>query len=136
MRKYSLLLAGLVLLHASATAPKSARTASRDLAELKRRPPPMGMRTGLVQVYYQASRSMEPTRIFAYLGRPAEGRGAFSRNRPRSRRWRKALQMGEHWASRGYVALAMDTAGCGPNGPQPDGGPAQDDAASFTTSPT
>jgi dienelactone hydrolase len=37
----------------------------------------------------------------------------------------------EHWASRGYVALAMDTAGCGPNGPLPDGGPDQSDTTKF-----
>jgi dienelactone hydrolase len=37
----------------------------------------------------------------------------------------------EHWAQRGYVALAMDTAGCGPNGPLVDGGPDQSDATKF-----
>jgi dienelactone hydrolase len=37
----------------------------------------------------------------------------------------------EHWAKRGYVALAMDTAGCGPDGPLADGGPDQTDATKF-----
>jgi dienelactone hydrolase len=37
----------------------------------------------------------------------------------------------EHWARRGYVALAMDTAGCGPNGPLADGGPDQSDTTKF-----
>jgi len=36
------------------------------------------------------------------------------------------------WAQRGYVALAMDLAGCGPNRQRlPDGGPPQDDGAKF-----
>jgi dienelactone hydrolase len=37
----------------------------------------------------------------------------------------------EHWAQRGYVALAMDLAGNGPNGRLPDGGPDQSDQAKF-----
>ncbi len=37
----------------------------------------------------------------------------------------------ELWAKRGYVALAMDTAGCGPDGPLADGGPDQTDATKF-----
>ncbi len=36
-----------------------------------------------------------------------------------------------HWAERGYVALAMDTAGCGPNGPLPDGAPDQSNVSKF-----
>jgi dienelactone hydrolase len=37
----------------------------------------------------------------------------------------------EHWAERGYVALAMDLAGNGPNGRLPDGGPDQADEVKF-----
>ena len=37
----------------------------------------------------------------------------------------------EHWARHGYVALAMDTAGHGPNGPLPEGGPDQNDTSKF-----
>ncbi len=37
----------------------------------------------------------------------------------------------EHWARRGYIALAMDTAGCGPDGRMPDGGPDQSDTTKF-----
>jgi dienelactone hydrolase len=37
----------------------------------------------------------------------------------------------EHWAKRGYVALAMDTAGSGPTGRLPDGGPDQKDENKF-----
>jgi dienelactone hydrolase len=39
----------------------------------------------------------------------------------------------EHWAKQGYVALAMDTAGSGPNGRLPDGGPDQKDAEKFSS---
>jgi dienelactone hydrolase len=136
MKKYSLLLAGLILLHGCATAPKSADNAGLwDLAELKKTPAAeWGSRTGLVQeVYYEG----EPfhgkrTRIFAYLGRPAEGHGPFPAMVLVHGGGGKAFpNWAEHWAKRGYVALAMDTAGCGADGPLPDGGPAQDDASKF-----
>ena len=132
----SLLLAGLVLLHGCATATRSTRNASPwQLAELKKTPAAeCGSRTGLVQeVYYEG----EPfhgkrTRVFAYLGRPAEGHGPFPAMVLVHGGGGKAFsKWAEHWAQRGYVALAMDTAGCGPNGPLPDGGPAQDDVSKF-----
>jgi dienelactone hydrolase len=37
----------------------------------------------------------------------------------------------ELWAKRGYVAISMDLAGCGPAGPLPDGGPDQTDKTKF-----
>jgi len=37
----------------------------------------------------------------------------------------------EHWAKRGYIALAMDLSGNGPNGRLLDGGPDQSDASKF-----
>ncbi len=38
----------------------------------------------------------------------------------------------ELWAKRGYAAIAMDLAGCGPDGkPLPDGGPGQGDDTKF-----
>ncbi|OWK46821.1 peptidase S9, prolyl oligopeptidase active site domain protein [Fimbriiglobus ruber] len=37
----------------------------------------------------------------------------------------------EHWAERGYCALAMDLAGNGPSGRLPDGGPDQSDDVKF-----
>jgi alpha-beta hydrolase superfamily lysophospholipase len=37
----------------------------------------------------------------------------------------------EHWARRGYVALAMDLAGHGPRGRLSDGGPNQSDEVKF-----
>src|SRR6266704_2140233 len=136
MKKYFLLLTGLVLLHGCATAPRAARHRGPwDLAELKKAPAAeWGVRTGLVQeVYYQGEPFHgKPTRVFAYLGRPAEGKGPFPAMVLVHGGGGKAFRAwAEHWASRGYVAIAMDTAGCGPDGPLPDGGPDQGDAAKF-----
>ncbi|HEY5480032.1 MAG TPA: alpha/beta fold hydrolase [Verrucomicrobiae bacterium] len=106
-----------------------------NMASLKQAPTAeWGGRTGLVQeVYYQGEPYRgKATRVFAYLGRPAAGKGPFPAlvlvhggGGNAFRAW------AEHWASRGYVALAMDTSGCGPNGPLPDGGPDQSDTTKF-----
>jgi dienelactone hydrolase len=94
-----------------------------------------GATRGLVQeVFYEgAPLSGTPTRVFAYLGRPADQSGG--------RHPAMILVHGgggtafkawaEHWAQRGYVALAMDLAGNGPNGRLLDGGPDQSDQAKF-----
>ncbi len=118
----------------------SLRTTARhsgpwNLAALKQPPAAeWGGRTGLVQeVYYQG----EPyrgraTRVFGYLGRPAAGEGPFPAMVLVHGGGGKAFRdWAEHWARRGYVALAMDTAGCGPNGPLADGGPDQSDTTKF-----
>jgi len=110
-------------------------TATWDLAALNSVPAAeWGGTTGLVQeVYYQGEPYRgKPTRIFAYLGRPATGNGLFPAMVLVHGGGGKAFRdWAEHWASRGYVALAMDTAGCGPNGPLPDGGPDQADTTKF-----
>jgi len=100
--------------------------------------PPMlewGASSGLIQELFYEGESLhgKPTRVFAYLGRPAD--------RSVGRRPAMVLVHGgggkafkdwaEHWAERGYVALAMDLAGNGPNGRLPDGGPDQSDEAKF-----
>jgi dienelactone hydrolase len=93
-----------------------------------------GGRTGLVQeVYYQGEPYRgKPTRVFGYLGRPAIGKGPFPALVLVHGGGGKAFrEWAEHWASRGYVALTMDTAGYGPNGPLPDGGPDQTDTTKF-----
>jgi dienelactone hydrolase len=93
-----------------------------------------GSRTGLVQeVYYQGEPYRgKATRIFGYLGRPAMGNGPLPAMVLVHGGGGKAFRdWAEHWAKRGYVALAMDTAGCGPNGPLPDGGPGQGDDTKF-----
>jgi dienelactone hydrolase len=93
-----------------------------------------GAQTGLVQeVYYRGEPYRgKATRAFAYLGRPATGNGPFPAMVLVHGGGGKAFRdWAEHWANRGYVALAMDTAGCGPNGPLPDGGPDQSDNTKF-----
>ncbi|HSA12303.1 MAG TPA: acetylxylan esterase [Candidatus Paceibacterota bacterium] len=106
-----------------------------NLAALRQAPVvEWGVRTGLVQeVYYQGEPYRgKPTRVFAYLGRPASAQGpvpamvlVHGGGGTAFRAW------AEHWAKRGFVALAMDTAGCGPDGPMSDGGPDQSDATKF-----
>ncbi len=106
-----------------------------NLAALKQPPAAeWGKRTGLVQEVYYAGEPYrgKPTRVFAYLGRPSTGKGPFPAmvlvhggGGQAFREW------AEHWAQRGYVALAMDTAGCGPEGRLADGGPDQSDETKF-----
>jgi dienelactone hydrolase len=106
-----------------------------NLSALKQTPAAeWGGRTGLVQVVYYEGEPYQgkPTRVFGYLGRPAKGKGPFPAMVLVHGGGGKAFRdWSEHWAKRGYVALAMDTAGCGPNGPLPDGGPDQSDASKF-----
>jgi dienelactone hydrolase len=105
-----------------------------DLKELGK-PPTVewGERSNLVQsLYYQGEPfNGKPTRVFAWLGRPA-GKGLFPAVVLVHGGGGKAFSdWAEHWAERGYVAIAMDLAGCGPNGPMPDGGPDQSDKTKF-----
>lgn len=108
--------------------------------ERLRKPPKVewGQTQGRLQaVYYQGEpRNGKPTRVFAWLARPdasefgpgpwpgvvlVHGGGG-----------RAFADWAMHWADRGYVAIAMDTAGCGPDGkPLPDGGPAQSHESKF-----
>lgn len=75
----------------------------------------------------------KPTRVFAYLGRPTNSVSAplpamvlvHGGGGKAFKDW------AEHWARRGYVALAMDLAGNGPGGRLPDGGPDQADTVKF-----
>src|SRR5436853_5495719 len=101
-----------------------------DFTELSTAPAAIsGTTNGLVQELFYAGEPLngKPTRVFAYLGRPTNaahakfpgmvlvhggGGKAFSA-------W------AEHWAQRGYVAIAMDLSGNGPNGRLPNGGPDQ-----------
>ena len=74
------------------------------------------------------------TRIFAWLGEPAgSGNGKLPAVLLVHGGGGKAFQdWAKHWAERGYVALAMDTAGQGPDGKRhADAGPGQDDAVKF-----
>lgn len=136
MKFRCLLFFALLALGGCASPQKSTRhTGPWDMAALSA-PPKVtwGGRTGLVQeVWYEGEPFRgKPTRVFAYLGRPAEGSGPFPAMLLVHGGGGKAFKdWAAHWAKRGYVALAMDTAGCGPNGRMPDGGPAQDDKVKF-----
>jgi len=94
-----------------------------------------GEPTGLVREVYYAGEPYKgkPTRIFAYYGRP-EGTGPFPAMLLVHGGGGHAFKdWALHWAKRGYVALAMDLAGHGPEFKErlPDGGPDQDDVSKF-----
>jgi dienelactone hydrolase len=73
-----------------------------------------------------------PCWVFAYYGRP-QGEGPFPAMLLVHGGGGKAFaEWAELWAKRGYVALAMDLAGNGPDGMRTEsGGPPQDDGAKF-----
>jgi dienelactone hydrolase len=108
-----------------------------DMARLSAAPKAeWGERKELVQDVWYESEPFEgkPTRVFAYVGKP-EGAGPFPAvvlvhggGGEAFRDW------ADHWAKRGYVSIAMDTAGKGPKkAANPDGGPRQDDGVKFRT---
>ncbi len=142
MRRFAFiaLLSGLACLLLGG--PNHAGAASRrsvgpwDLSQLASTPPATwGTRQGAIQeVYYEGlPGSNGPTRIFAYLARPEARFGSrlpavllvHGGGGKAFREW------AEHWAQRGYLALAMDLAGNGPTGRLPDGGPDQSDETKF-----
>ena len=84
------------------------------------------------EVYYEGEPFQgKPTRIFAHYAKP-EGKGPFPAVVLVHGGGGKAFQAWtEHWADRGYCALAMDLAGNGPKGRLPDGGPDQSDTGKF-----
>jgi len=85
------------------------------------------------EVYYSGEAFKgKPTRVFAYYAKPATGDGPFPAVLLVHGGGGKAFrEWAEHWAARGYCALAMDLAGKGPKGRLPDGGPDQSDEAKF-----
>lgn len=88
-----------------------------------------GETTDLVrELYYEGEpHKGKPTRVFAYYGRPREGNGPFPAMLLVHGGGGTAFsEWATLWAKRGYVALAMDLAGCGPERKRlPDGGPNQ-----------
>lgn len=143
MKCHPLLLLSCTLLAwagCTSTRQLSRNTGPWDLARLDQAPAyTHGSRTGLVEEVYFDGEPLngKPTRVFAYLGRPA--------NNPVGKSPAMVLVHGgggkafsawaQHWAERGYVAIAMDLAGNGPTGRLPDGGPDQADATKFRNFP-
>ena len=106
-----------------------------DMKQLGVAPPvEWGKSDGLVrEVFYRGEPYQgKPTRVFAYVGSP-EGTGPFpgivlvhGGGGQAFKEWAR------HWAKRGYVSIAMDTAGNGPGKKRlPDGGPDQTHAFKF-----
>lgn len=93
-----------------------------------------GETTGLVQeVYYRGEPFKgNPTRVFAYVGRPV-GQGPFPGVVLVHGGGGQAFKdWANHWAERGYVSIAMDTAGNGPGKKRlADAGPNQLDTIKF-----
>lgn len=121
---------------AVAAAAESPRFTGPWDVERLRQPPAAtwGVRTGLVQaVHYQGEPFQgRSTRVFAWLGRPPIGSGPFpAMLLVHGGGGRAFPDWAEHWAQRGYVALAMDLSGNGPDGRLADGGPDQDDGVKF-----
>ncbi|MDB6135171.1 MAG: Acetyl xylan esterase (AXE1)/PhoPQ-activated pathogenicity-related protein [Verrucomicrobiales bacterium] len=89
------------------------------------------------QVWYEGEPLKgNPTRVFAWLGLPdaAKTPGPWPAVLLVHGGGGKAFQeWAQHWAERGYAALAMDTSGQGPDGQRhADAGPNQDDGTKFT----
>lgn len=128
---------GCASVSALAADPSAGRfTGPWNLPELKKTPPATwGEKSGLVQeVYYEGEPvGGKPTRVFACVGRPAQIEGkAPAMVLVHGGGGTAFPQWAELWAKRGYAAIAMDLAGCGPARKKlPDGGPNQDDQAKF-----
>lgn len=93
------------------------------------------------EVYYSGEQlNGKPTRVFAYYAKPTNGDGPFPAVLLLHGGGGKAFrEWTEHWAKRGYCALAMDLAGNGTKGRLVDGGPDQSDEVkikSFTDKTT
>lgn len=76
-----------------------------------------GKREGILQEVYYTSVPFrgKPTKVFAYVARPAKGAGPFPAMVLMHGGGGQAFSAwAEHWAGRGYVAIAMDLAGRGP----------------------
>ncbi|HKX62110.1 MAG TPA: acetylxylan esterase [Verrucomicrobiae bacterium] len=129
-------LLGFLLTSGCQSLPGTRPSSPWNISELRKPPTVLwGNTNGLVQELYYVGEPLlgKPTRVFAYLARPTNsldgklpamvlvhggGGKAFT-------------DWAQHWAQRGYVALAMDLAGNGPTSRLPDGGPDQADAVKF-----
>jgi acetyl esterase/lipase len=119
---------------------KKPKTGAWNLDQL-RKPPKITVSEaaqGLTGLFYEGEAYRgKPTRVFAYLARPEKVEGkspamvlVHGGGGTAFKEW------AELWAKRGYVALAMDLAGQGPDRKRlPDGGPPQDDGTKFGDEP-
>jgi dienelactone hydrolase len=138
MRRFlaSILLLVAALTNTALAAQPSVRDSGPwDMTRLKQPPAATwGATSGLVrEVYYDGEPlAGKPTRVFAYYGRP-EGKGPFpAMVLIHGGGGRAFREWAELWAKRGYAAIAMDTAGQGPDGKRhADAGPNQDDDGKF-----
>jgi dienelactone hydrolase len=93
------------------------------------------IKSNLIQQLYYDGEPLQgkPTRVFAYLGRPNDNKKRHPGIVLVHGGGGKAFKdWAQHWAQRGYVALAMDLSGNGPDGRRlPDGGPDQSDTNKF-----
>jgi dienelactone hydrolase len=128
---------GLALCCGSARGQQPPRpTGPWDLPPLKMTPPATwGPARGMVRevLYEGAKLGGTPTRVFGYYARPSAGDGPFPAMLLVHGGGGHAFeQWARLWADRGYVALAMDLSGRGPDRKRlPDGGPEQDDETKF-----
>src|SRR5947209_16275221 len=122
--------------------PGAVRAADRgpwNLEALRKPPSVTYASKGAVRTLYYEGEPYQgkPTRVSAYLAKTEKPRGKLPAmvlvhggGGTAFREW------AELWAKRGYVALAMDLAGQGPDRQRlPDGGPPQDDGAKFGAEP-
>src|SRR6185312_8361701 len=89
------------------------------LEELRKAPKVTVAKKGATSAIYYESVPYKgkPTRVFAYLARPEKAEGKLPAMVLVHGGGGKAFrEWAELWARRGYVALAMDLAGHGPNG--------------------
>lgn len=135
-------LIALLLVVAASHAP--AEPALWDLKRLSKPPQAeWGKRDGLLQKvwFHGEPYKGKPTRVFAWVGRPVEKVteeiGSAGPQYPamvlvHGGGGRAFAKWAEYWAKRGYVAIAMDTAGNGSDKKRlPDGGPSQHDQEKF-----
>lgn len=107
-----------------------------NVTQLKRAPAATwGEKSGLLQqvVYEGEPLNGKPTQVFAYASRPQAATGKSPAMLLVHGGGGKAFaEWATLWAERGYVALAMDLAGNGPDGKRiADGGPGQGDDTKF-----
>ncbi|MGL6075535.1 MAG: alpha/beta hydrolase family protein [Fimbriiglobus sp.] len=126
---------GLLFLSTTTFGQEARRTGPWDVKSLQtvEIKPQWGAEVGKAREVYYAGEPFQgkPTRVFAYYAKPA-GMGPFPAVVLVHGGGGKAFrEWAEHWAGRGYCAIAMDLAGKGPKDRLEDGGPDQSDDTKF-----